>query len=258
MIRRTYGDCSFAGCPQDANVKKTMLCSAHQSQALRGLTLTPLKYIRQEPGAVCSFSNCDRYSKSKGLCHTHYSQALKGKPLTPLSRDGARLKHRSRRERADLSCRFDGCGRPVTVVAQMLCISHYSQHNRGKELTMIDKGRSDKSIWIECGAGNCSKPMNPNRLICTRCHDSAKRFSLRHEAYVALTANPICKVCHATENIHIDHDHSCCPTAGVSCGKCVRGLLCSRCNWVLGNVSDDINLMLALIDYLKEPPEKYW
>jgi Recombination endonuclease VII len=47
----------------------------------------------------------------------------------------------------------------------------------------------------------------------------------------------------------VDHDHSCCPGRR-SCGKCVRGLLCSACNTILGHAKDDKKMLLKLIDYL--------
>jgi Recombination endonuclease VII len=52
---------------------------------------------------------------------------------------------------------------------------------------------------------------------------------------------------------HIDHDHACCG-AGRSCGKCVRGLLCSRCNTALGLLEDDAARVAAALAYLNDPP----
>lgn len=48
---------------------------------------------------------------------------------------------------------------------------------------------------------------------------------------------------------HVDHDHACCPGKR-SCGKCLRGLLCSRCNAGLGSFRDRRDLLMAAIKYL--------
>ena len=32
---------------------------------------------------------------------------------------------------------------------------------------------------------------------------------------------------------YVDHDHGCCPGES-SCGHCVRGVLCVRCNLIIG------------------------
>lgn len=43
----------------------------------------------------------------------------------------------------------------------------------------------------------------------------------------------------------IDHDHSCCPQ-GRSCAFCRRGLACERCNFLIGHVSDDPELLCLI------------
>ena len=59
--------------------------------------------------------------------------------------------------------------------------------------------------------------------------------------------------CHACKdrNVYaIDHDHSCCP-GNFSCGKCVRGLLCSQCNTALGLLQDSRQKIKSLLEYIK-------
>ena len=46
----------------------------------------------------------------------------------------------------------------------------------------------------------------------------------------------------------IDHDHSCCP-GQKSCGKCVKGLLCCRCNMTLGLLENSPEIVQKLLDY---------
>lgn len=51
--------------------------------------------------------------------------------------------------------------------------------------------------------------------------------------------------------MHTDHDHACCP-GQTSCGKCVRGLLCSDCNRALGYVRDNPDTLSRLAAYLSK------
>lgn len=61
-----------------------------------------------------------------------------------------------------------------------------------------------------------------------------------------------CAVCNeiSSELLHVDHDHSCCPDSHKTCGNCVRGLLCRRCNLALGYLDDNINKLQSAINYL--------
>jgi hypothetical protein len=84
-----------------------------------------------------------------------------------------------------------------------------------------------------------------------------KRFNLTVEDYIDLekSQNGVCAICKDPEmnkrRLSVDHDHSCCPGSG-SCGKCIRGLLCSNCNTFLGNAKDNIEILKAAIKYLQK------
>lgn len=56
-----------------------------------------------------------------------------------------------------------------------------------------------------------------------------------------------------TKALAVDHDHSCCP-AGGSCGNCVRGLLCSRCNQMIGHGRDNPEFFRRAATYIETPP----
>lgn len=58
----------------------------------------------------------------------------------------------------------------------------------------------------------------------------------------ALCRNPL------GEAFHVDHDHACCP-GSKTCGQCIRGVLCCRCNIGLGQFNDDPDLLAAAAAY---------
>ena len=53
----------------------------------------------------------------------------------------------------------------------------------------------------------------------------------------------------------IDHDHGCCPGER-SCGKCIRGLLCVRCNGGIGAFKDNPAILRRAVAYLAAYGEK--
>ena len=80
-----------------------------------------------------------------------------------------------------------------------------------------------------------------------------KRYGISPEQYIDMSnaQNNVCKICGSADSkrLSVDHDHSCCPNSS-SCGKCIRGLLCHRCNKTLGMVNDDVTVLQKMIQYL--------
>lgn len=103
---------------------------------------------------------------------------------------------------------------------------------------------------------NSAKGQRTRRAIRLRTY-----FHLTVEQYDGMLAaqGGVCAICKQPEthqhrgrgmvvSLSVDHDHRCCP-GKTSCGKCVRGLLCDRCN--VGRFPDDPAILRAAADYFE-------
>lgn len=83
-----------------------------------------------------------------------------------------------------------------------------------------------------------------------------RRYGLTQKQFDAMLAaqDGRCAICRTDDPAGVtwavDHDHSCCSTRKNSCGRCIRGLLCSRCNIAIGNMRDDPVILRAALNYV--------
>lgn len=87
--------------------------------------------------------------------------------------------------------------------------------------------------------------------------NSLKKYGITPEQYDRLLElqDGKCAICRKErldggKNFHIDHDHSCC-SGLMTCGRCIRGILCSKCNAGIGMFSDNPDTIEAAVSYLR-------
>lgn len=83
------------------------------------------------------------------------------------------------------------------------------------------------------------------------------RYGISEEMYKSMLADQRggCAICGCTEEengkaLAVDHDHSCC-SGKKTCGSCIRGLLCNKCNSAIGFLNDSPYLAVKAAEYLK-------
>lgn len=135
--------------------------------------------------------------------------------------------------------------------------------------------RRDKSRVLR-GVRNCKscgKEINnvgtSRRAYCdSRCKDSfyiknkrdkwtriQMRYRITQEEWESLLAKQggVCAICKKYSDLwHTDHDHNCCAGSDKrTCGKCVRGILCNKCNQALGMFDDDRERLARALEYVR-------
>jgi hypothetical protein len=150
---------------------------------------------------------CKSCKESKPLSEfykAHYSWEKDGHDYyCKYCRVGKSLK--SHRNLNKKPCSLRECNHPQ--YAKSFCRMHYARYHRTGSPADKYKDEYNHSSYIKYQYGITAEDYN--RMAKDGCQ--------------------ICGNAASTTRLHVDHDHACCDR-DKSCGKCVRGVLCSRCN----------------------------
>jgi len=215
---------------------------------------------------TCSVPECGRGVSARGMCNAHYLRwHATGDP------GPAKIRRRVK----DALCEFPDCGRRHE--ARGLCPGHLYQKNSGRELAPLlprlkttdrdDLGRKLCRLcaqWLAVEAFYTNPtPKDGLHNRCIDCHRSERlhrNYGITFDAYRQMLEEQGggCKICGGVnangKDLAVDHDHSCCP-GRKSCGRCVRGLLCSRCNTGIGMLGDTADRLRVALAYLEQRRE---
>lgn len=173
-----------------------------------------------KPAGPCAFPGCERPRSCKGLCPSHYAQKRKGRPLSPIN------------DRVPPTLRDDQGRKRCATCKRWLDLDQFRRNVRAPD-------------GLQSNCRRCGR----DRLV-------AARYGISLEGYERLVdkQDDRCAICGdvnaSGRALGVDHDHECCP-GNQSCGKCVRGLLCSNCNMAIGLLRDSPERLRAALVYVE-------
>ena len=197
----------------------------------------------------CEIEGCPGPGKRMRLCPKHYEQVRRHGHESDFEFD-AEQKRIARK--AMSHCSIADCRGAVHNELRGLCKKHYAR------FTYFPGQTEGGSV---CPIFDCGRTMLPGASVCKRCRQFRWRYSLSDEQVAdyfsvgRVCANDGCK---SQTDLHMDHDHSCCPpgkftqSSKVSCGLCIRGWLCASCNKSLGAMQESPERIRGLLEYLEK------
>lgn len=211
---------------------------------------------------ICKIEDCDHKYYGCGYCNKHYQQFRKGTLGIA-------------RPKFERTCTVEGCER--VHYARGYCTKHYQQDcaqgigifTRRLNGANAVRDAEGRKFCATCGLWHSPKQFarhhaTSDRLqqICRACVYAARELRQYGLTKVDVAARMQkqehrCEICRAdiSKRYVVDHDHACCDSSK-TCGKCVRGLLCDKCNLGLGSFQDSIPALHAAIDYLTRKAEQ--
>lgn len=215
--------CAFEGCGRQ-RYSVAGWCVRHHQQLKEQGYASPLPPRKQSTTGVCAGpGDCWRRIVGRGLCQGHHRQLLAGEEL-----------------------------RPIQTIRPLGATSERDEQGR-KQCNRCETWQNESEFY--------ASPHTKDRLgvrckSCMKDGNLLRLFGISLAQYREMVAQQggVCASCKrppsGDRGLAVDHDHSCCPEAGRSCGKCVRGLLCDPCNKGLGHFFDDTERLLSAVQYL--------
>ena len=133
-------------------------------------------------------------------------------------------------------------------------LAWYAANPKRCAKTRAKNYQENKQKYKDNAAMFSKRHPNRRRKIARKCHlKTTFHMTLEDFAKLFTKQRKRCAGCgskrHHGKGWNIDHDHACCPSRK-SCGKCIRGILCARCNQALGLLQDSIATLTRLARYL--------
>ena len=179
---------------------------------------------------------------AKGYCNAHYQQVRRDEYPSPIRR----------RQKPGALC---WCGKPAHRID--LCREHFNEFQRKPRPDGPRKGRP-VPVYTICPVRRCEGKVTSKSIVCSKHRIWSWKYGIPQSAIAEMLENAQCsnQACNATNDLVMDHDHSCCRGNTKTCGKCNRGFLCRRCNTALGMLQDNPELIRGLLVHLGQKPHQ--
>ncbi len=158
------------------------------------------------------------------------------------------------------TCAIPGCTKQWDT--QDWCKAHYKRWlrfgdpNYTKYWGLLPKNQGDKILCSKCLQYLCSEDFQVTSLKSRHCWclacKQASRYNISKQELTNLLAlqENLCFICKVTPATHIDHDHACCG-GNMTCGECIRAVLCASCNQGLGKFLDSPDMLRRAASYIE-------
>lgn len=172
-------------------------------------------------------NKCSNCKETKPIDQFYKSKVYKGgiDYLCKYCRTGSAIKSQHR-HKSNKSCTAGQPDCPRPHYSNNMCKNCYERNRRNGTPIRLNQGK-------EIYKNNRGSTMTYEQL---RIHHLKSFYSLTVEQFEEMSKDG-CHICGNTKpafkQLHVDHDHKHCD-GQVSCGLCVRGILCDSCNVAVG------------------------